>query len=301
MTKISVVVNTWNEEKNISRCLESVKDFADEIVMVDMESEDKTVEIAKKFRAKVFSHKPTFYVEPARNFALRKALGKYILVIDADEALPKSLAKKLGKIAKEDKVDYVEIPRKNIIFGQWIKYSRWWPDYNIRFFKKGKVVWSEKIHIPPKTSGEGIRLEVKEENALVHYNFQTISQYLERLDRYSTIQAENLIAGGYKFIWTDLVRKPMDEFLSRFFAGQGYKDGLHGLVLAILQAFSEFTLYLKVWEKEGFSLKGKILSDFNIEVKEAIKDLRFWQKQAALKEAPFFKKPFLRLKNKIFL
>lgn len=300
MTKISVVVNTWNEEKNIKRCLESVQDFADEIVVVDMESVDKTVEIAKEFGAKIFSHKPTFHVEPARNFAISKANSDWILVLDADEELSENLVKRLKKIAKENKIDYLEIPRKNIIFAKWIQHSYWWPDYNVRFFKRGKVRWSDKIHLPPQTKGTGEKLETVEENALIHHNYQTISQYIGRVDRYTNIQADNLVAGGYKFIWIDLIRKPTDEFFSRFFSGQGYKDGLHGLILAILQAFSEFILYLQVWEKEGFICEDKILSEFNTELKKAIQDLKFWQKQAMVQEASFFKKPFLKLKNKIF-
>jgi len=297
---ISVVVNTWNEERNIKRCLESVKDFADEMVVVDMESEDKTVEIAKKFGAKIFTHELTHYVEPARNFAVSKASGDWVLILDADEELPKSLVKRLNKVTKEDKVDYVEIPRQNIIFGQWMKHSRWWPDYNVRFFKRGRVKWSDKIHVSPKTLGKGLKLEEKEENALVHYNYQTISQYLERLNRYSTIQAENLLAGGYKFVWVDLIEKPVNEFLSRFFTGEGYKDGLHGLFLATLQAFSEFILYLKVWEKEEFVAQRDILPEFQRETKKAGQNLRFWQKQINYRESPFYKKPFLRLTNKIF-
>ena len=173
MTEISVVVNTWNEEENIRRCLSSVK-WADEIVVVDMHSTDKTVEIARKFGAKVFFHQYTGYVEPARNFALRCAQGKYILVLDADETTPATLARKLKKIAKENKFDFVRIPRKNIIFGKWIKHSRWWPDYNIRFFKKGKVTWSDKIHSVPLIRGKGKDLEAKEVNAIVHYHYQSI-------------------------------------------------------------------------------------------------------------------------------
>jgi len=298
MVKISAVINTWNEEENIGRCLKSIKDFADEIVVVDMKSEDKTVEIAKKFGVKIFTHKQTLYVEPARNFALRQAQGKHILVIDADEVLPQSLAKRLKKIAEGDEIDYVEIPRKNIIFGKWIEYSLWWPDYNIRFFRKGKVKWSDKIHAPPKAEGLRKKLPANQENAIIHHHYQNVSQYVERLNRYTNIQAENLIIGGYKFKWPDLLRKPTDEFLSRFFAGQGYKDGLHGLTLAFLQAFSELILYLKVWEKEKFTPEEKILKEFKTEAIKTAKDFRFWQNQAMLEQAPFFKKPFLRLKNK---
>ena len=145
MTKISVVINTLNEEKNLPRALASVKKFADEIVVVDMKSDDKTVEIAKKAGAKVYEYKRVGYVEPARNFAIGKATGKWILIIDADERLPGSLVKKLKEIVKNPSANYYRLPRKNLIFGKWVKHSRWWPDYNIRFFQKEFVSWSEII------------------------------------------------------------------------------------------------------------------------------------------------------------
>lgn len=275
MSKITVVVNTFNEEKNLPRALSSIKDWAEEVVVCDMHSTDKTVEIAKKFRAKIFTYPQTGYVEPARNFVLRQASGKHILVLDADEEIPPTLAEKLKKITEEEKFDYVLIPRKNIIFGKWIQNSRWWPDYVIRFFKKGKVTWSDKIHSVPEARGKELKLALNEENALIHYNYTSISQYLERLNRYTTIQAQQLVAEGYSFNLADLVKRPTDEFLSRFFAGEGYKDGFHGLVLASLQALSEFIVYLKVWEKEGF--KEQDIQDFFKLSEKALKDYFYWQ------------------------
>jgi len=133
--KISAVINTRNESENIFDCLNSLK-FCDEIVVVDMESTDNTKEIAKQFTDKVFDHPMVGYVEPARNFAISKAIGDWILVIDADERIPKTLAIKLEEIAEKNEIDYVRIPRQNLIFGQWVRHSRWWPDFNIRFFKK---------------------------------------------------------------------------------------------------------------------------------------------------------------------
>ena len=117
---ISVVINTRNEEKNLPRCLASVKGLADEIVVTDMESIDKTVEIAKKAGAKVFKHKQTGYVEPARNYAISKATGEWILILDADEETPPSLVKKLKQLVKTGKADYYRLPRKNIVFGRWL-------------------------------------------------------------------------------------------------------------------------------------------------------------------------------------
>lgn len=298
--KISVIINTWNEEKNIQRCLESVK-WADEIVVVDMESKDKTVQIAKKFGAKVFSHEYTTYVEPARNFALSKATGDWILILDADEEIPLGLAKKLKKLVKEPgEKRFFRLPRKNLIFGKWIKYSRWWPDHVVRFFKKGSVTWSDKIHSIPLTRGEGKDLEVKEANAIVHYHYQSISQYLERLNRYTDIQAKELIDSDYKFAWQDLLKKPTSEFLSRFFAGEGYKDGLHGLVLALLQAFSELIKYLKVWEEQGFKDQELPLTDFVPTMKKLGKEVAYWLTTSLIKETKGSgKKFFLKIRQKL--
>lgn len=298
--KISVVVNTWNEEKNIKRCLESVK-WTDEIVVVDMHSQDKTVEIAQKLGAKVYSYKYTTYVEPARNFALSKVTGDWILVLDADEDIPPELAKTLQKLAKKPEgFSFFCLPRKNIIFGKWIKHSRWWPDHIVRFFKKGSVTWSDKIHSVPLTRGEGKDLPAKEANAIVHYHYQSISQYLQRLNRYTAIQAKELIKSGYKFTWQDLLKKPTGEFLSRFFAGEGYKDGLHGLVLALLQAFSEMVKYLKVWEKQGFKAQELPFTDFVPEMKRLGKEVTYWLTTTLIKETKSpIKKFLLKIKHKV--
>lgn len=294
--KISVVINTFNEEANLRRCLESIKDLVDEIVVVDMHSSDGTVAIAKKFGAKVFQHQYTRFVEPARNFALRHAQGDWILVMDADEELPKTLATKLKEIAQEDQVNWVEIPRQNIIFGQWISHSRWWPDYLPRFFKRGKVSVPAKIHAPYEKEGRGIQLPAEEENALIHYHYESIFQYLERLNRYTDIQSEELKKKGYLFHWQDLIVKPANEFFSRFFAAEGYKDGLHGLVLALLQAFSELIVYLKLWEKGGFAEAN--ISGLGTVMEKIIRDYLYWQQKTS---PNIFEKFRLKVKSKIFL
>jgi len=293
MAKISIIVNTWNEEENIKRCLESVKDLASEIIVVDMYSSDKTVAIAKKFGAKIFSHKFTSYVEPARNFALRQAQGDWILILDADEEISPDLAKILQELTIHKEINFYRLPRKNIIFGKWIRHSRWWPDYVIRFFKKGSVRWSEKIHSIPLTRGEGYDLEAKEVNAITHYNYKSISQYLSRLDRYTAIQAKDLVESGYKFSWRDMLKKPMGEFLSRFFVGESYKDGLHGLAISLLQAFSELIKYLKVWEKENFV--NQDITAYHEVLEENINDYLHWQG----KSSSLIGKIRLKIKKKI--
>ena len=274
--KISVVINTLNEAKNLNRAIASVKNLALEVIVVDMESDDSTAVLAKKLGARVFSHKRVGYVEPARNFGISKAKNGWVLILDADEEISPSLSKKLNELADGDASDYYRIPRKNIIFGKWLKHTRWWPDFNIRFFRKGFVSWGDEIHSIPVTKGKGMDIKDKEEFAIIHNNYTSIGGYLERMSRYSEIQSEELMKNGYVFVWHDLIKKPMGEFLSRFFAGEGYKDGIHGLALSGLQAFSEFVLYLRVWEKQGFAEENLSKKDFSKELEKAVKEFRWW-------------------------
>ena len=273
---ISVVINTLNNEDEISRAINSVKSLADEIVVCDMESSDNTSTIAKKLGAKVFSHKKENYVELVRNFMVSKATCDWIFILDPDEELQSSLVKKLREITKKPEADYYRVPRKNIIFGKWIKHTNWWPDYNIRFFKKGFVSWNEAIHSVPMTQGKGADLPDKEEYAIIHNNYENISSYLEKMLRYTDAGKDNLLKGGYVFSWKDLIKKPANEFLSRYFEGEGYKDGIHGLALSLLQSFSQFVLYLKVWEKQGFSDKNLEKSEIKNELNKTVSDLRWW-------------------------
>lgn len=299
MGDVSVVINTLNEEKNLPRALSSIKSFADEIIVVDMKSDDKTKEIAEEAGAKVYEHKRMGYVEPARNYAIKKVKKDWILILDADEEIPKSLIKKLKKIVKDPKADYYRLPRKNIIFGKWMQYSKWWPDYNIRFFKNGSVSWNEVIHSVPMTTGKGADLPDKEEFAIIHHNYHSLEQYLNRMNRYTGIQADMLIDKNYKFIWKDLISKPINEFLSRYFAAKGYKDGLHGLALALLQAFSEAMIYLKVWQEEKFLPQHISLDEVSDEIEQAGKDIKWWITESHIRDKKTLSSLYLRLKRKL--
>ena len=298
MAKISVVVNALNAAADLETALESVK-WADEIVVVDDGSVDETVEIAKKYTKKIYRHQSVGYVEPARNFALSKAPGDWILILDTDEEIPSSLAQRLKQIAeKMTQISFIKLPRKNMIFNKWMTTAMWWPDYNIRFFKKGAVKWSNKIHRPPEVNGEGIELPVKEDLAIIHHHYRSISEFVERLNRYTSVQAKELVESGYKFSWSDLLMKPLGEFLSRFFANRGFEDGLHGLTLSLLQAFSFLIMYLKVWEKEKFTQKELNLADLKNLTTKSGQEISYWFKYSNLAKNPL--KRFLqKVTNKI--
>jgi glycosyltransferase involved in cell wall biosynthesis len=299
---LSVVAVVWNEEKNLPKMLDSVKDLADEIVVVvDEDSEDETEKIAKKYTKKVFTHKHVGIVEPLRNFALKKAIGDWILLLDADEIVSQELRVSIQEIVKKNTADYVLIPRKNIIFGKWITSDHWWPDYVYRLFKKDAIKWDNDIHSQPFTRGEQLKIEATEDLALVHYNYPSIENFIEKLNRYTTAQKEILIRKGYRFLPQDLVIKPLEEFIRQLFARKGYLDGVHGLALAGLQAFSEFVVYLKIWGDEGFfqnPIDPKLVGGL---VKGKSREYRWWEYQVQIEKADLFTQIWLKIRRKLGL
>lgn len=299
--RISAVVNTKNEEAVLGACLDSLF-FCDEIVVVDMESTDKTKEVASRYTHKIFDHPNIGYVEPARNMAIAKATGDWVLIVDADEIIPNDLAKKLKELSLQDDIDFVRIPRKNLVFNRWLKYSRWWPDFNVRFFKKGVVTWKDEIHSVPVTTGTGVNLEDSESLAIEHHHYKSIDEYITRSLRYSNQQASELIDSGYHFDPKDLISKPFGEFLSRFFAGEGYKDGVHGLVVALLQLFSILLVYLKVWERQGFPTlpENKFRSIWQETLLAKYKEIKYWYLTSKIQSSNSkISTFFLKLKRKI--
>lgn len=272
---ISAVVHSYNEEKNIARCLSSLS-FVDEIILVDMGSTDETVAIAKEFNARVFQHPYTGFVEPARNFGLAQSKGDWILVVDADEEIPKTLASILLKKKTSTSVNFYRLPRKNIIFGSWIKHSGWWPDYQIRFFRKNTVSWNDSIHGVPFTKGKGSDIEVSEATSITHYNYQTVEQFISRLNRYTSISAKELFLGKHTFSFSEFIEMPAKEFVHRYFVWKGYKDGMHGLALSLLQAFSELVIYLKLWELSEFKEKKVALTEVEKLLVSEFKLKHYW-------------------------
>lgn len=247
---ISTVVVTLNEAEFLKDCLASVASESDEVVIVDLGSEDDSLKIAKNFGVKLFTHRRVEYVEKVRDFAVSKAGGDWILVLDPDERVGPSLWKKLKDVIKEDKYVAVNIPRKNIFFGHFIKHTNWWPDKHIRFFKKNKVQWVDKIHAYPKISGKILDLPIKQDLAIVHYGYESISQFIDRQNRYSEIEARQRYENGEKFSWGIFFWWPAREFLVRFIKHQGYLDGFWGFALTFLMMIYKLMVVIKLWELE---------------------------------------------------
>lgn len=281
---ISAVVHTYNEEKNIGRALSSLN-FVDEIVVIDMDSTDRTREIAKEFKAKIYNHPFTGFVEAARNFGINKAKGSWIIILDADEEIPRTLAVQIKNSISKGKsgINFFRIPRKNIVFGKWLKHSGWWPDFQIRLFRKGKVHWSNELHGIPLVNGPGADLEARQDLSIIHYHYDTIEQYLSRLNRYTGIQARQYFLQNKKAGLSSLVLEPTNEFVKRFFKEEGYKDGWHGLCLSLLQSFSEFIVILKLWELSGFKDGPLSLAEIRQSNRKANRILNYWFANEILK------------------
>ncbi len=279
MASLSVVISSFNEEKNIVDCLKSSA-FADEIILVDNSSTDKTKEIAKKYTQKIFTRPNHQMLNINKNFGFLKASSEWILCLDADERITAELAKEIITTISNPKADGYKIPRKNIIFGKWIEHTGWYPDYQLRLFKRNKGRFAEKhVHEMLKVDGE---VEVLN-SPIEHQNYQTISQFIDKMNRiYTPNEAENLLKNGYSFNWLDSVRFPVREFLSRFFARKGYKDGLHGLVLSFLMAFYHLIIFVRLWEQMKFPQvdESSVINDLKTESKNLSKEFAHWTRQA---------------------
>lgn len=247
---ISVVLVTYNEGDVLKECLESVTGECDEIVILDLRSSDNTLEIAKKFKVKIFTHKWVDYVEKVRNIALSKTKGDWILVLDPDERMNKVLWLKLRELKDEGKYSAVNIPRKNIFFDSWIKHTNWWPDRHVRFFQKGKVEWSGRIHLYPNVEGQVFNLPAKETFAIEHIGYSTVDDFIDRQSRYSVIEAKNLFESGIRFSWMGFVWKPIREFLVRFIWHLGFMDGKYGFLLTYLMMIYQLHVMINLWELE---------------------------------------------------
>ncbi|HTK03888.1 MAG TPA: glycosyltransferase family 2 protein, partial [Alphaproteobacteria bacterium] len=168
--------------------------------------------------------------------------------LDPDEQLSESLKIKLREVVEENIYNAVNIPRKNIIFDKWISHSNWWPDQQIRFFKKGAVSWPDTIHTYPEVSGAILNLPVQESLAILHFNYSSINEFIEKQNRYSTIEANNRLKSRENFSWFKFFWWPIREFLVRYIKHFGFLDGIHGLVLVYLMMFYKMMVVVKMKE-----------------------------------------------------
>lgn len=248
MNNISAVIVTYNEAHKLAGCLASIRDFADDIVVVDLGSSDRTDLLLKKYKVRKFTHSLVPYADPIRNFAISKAEKKWVLMLDPDERLTPILATRLKAIMKLKDSDYVavNIPFKNIFFGRWISHTNFWPDKHIRFFIKDKVRWQDMVHSYPIIQGKILDLPAEGSLAIEHYGYDNYSQFVKKQMRYAKSDAWNRIYAGERFSIITLIWKPWREFLVRFIKHQGYKDGIYGVMLVLGLMFYQVLVQFKM-------------------------------------------------------
>jgi glycosyltransferase involved in cell wall biosynthesis len=300
---LSVIISTKNSESIIERALKSVS-FADEIVVVDMHSQDKTLDIVKKYTDKFFLHQDYGYIEPVRNFSISKTSGDWILIIDADEEVTPGLKKTISSIVKaKDQADLPDcfyLPRKNIIFDKWIQKTGWWPDYQLRFFRKDHIEWSDQIHSVPITKGEVKEFPAKEKFALLHHNYQSVSQFIDRLNRYSSIQSQEKSTDA-ALTSSEIIEEFTSSFLRRLFSQEGIEDGVHGASLSILQSTADAVMKMKIWEKQGFPQKKQSLEQTFGSLAKFKRELSYWMADTQIKHTSGVKKLVWRLRRKLMV
>ncbi|PKK84916.1 MAG: hypothetical protein CVT49_01815 [candidate division Zixibacteria bacterium HGW-Zixibacteria-1] len=249
MSKISAVIITKNEEANIERCLKSV-DWVDEIIVVDTDSTDKTRRIATEAGARVFQVEWQGFGH-AKGFGVEKASHDWILSIDADEEIGERLASEIkGVIASDRAENGFEIPRRTSFLGRWIKYSRWYPDYVLRLFKKNSGRFNDSlVHEKVMIEGSIGRLA----NPILHYSYPDIDTYFIKFEKYTSLAAQELYNKGKRFHLAALIFKPIASFFRHYVTGLGFLDGVEGFLIAVLSAFGVVTRYVKLRSLEKAS------------------------------------------------
>ncbi len=244
MTRLSVTVITWNEEERLRACLESVA-WADEIIVVDAESTDKTVQVAREFTDRIWVRPwPGFAVQ--KNFALEQAAGEWVLSLDADEQVTPELRWEVRDvIARGGPHDGYALPRKNVFWGAWVRHGRLYPDYQLRLFRRGRGRFVERaVHESVEVQGSAGRLQAP----LLHHSYRSLEEFIHRSNRYSTLAAAEWVRQGRRVGAADLLFRPLGRFCSMYVLHGGFLDGWRGLLLAGLYAHYVFLRTAKAWE-----------------------------------------------------
>jgi glycosyltransferase involved in cell wall biosynthesis len=253
--QITVVIQVYNEAKQILDCIKSAKLLTDKVVVMDMHSTDKTVDLTKKGGAEVVVIPYQSYVEPVRELAFTKSKTDWIFILDADERITPELVQEirinLSKIQKPKSmitsITHYQLPRQNFFAGKkWFKHGGWWPDYQIRLIKKSALIrWPKEIHSTAQINGKKGTLK----NPLQHFFHSSLSTMVEKTLRFEAIESELLFQAGRQVNWFTPLRKFCGELIRRLIIKAGFLDGVYGIIESFYQAYSKTLTWLFLYEK----------------------------------------------------
>lgn len=246
--KISATVITFNEERNIAAALESLS-WADEIIVVDSESTDKTTEIARRFTDSIFV-RPWPGYSAQKNFAADQCRYDWVFNLDADEQVSQKLASEIEqlKLSDEPEASGFEMPRLAFYLGRWIKHSGWYPDYKLRLYnrKMGRF-HGDFVHESVQVEGRVQKLD----GDIHHYTVRNASDHHLRMDRYTTLAAQEMFVKGKRISSARLLLSPISAFIRSLIFKKGFLDGVPGLAIACFAAQYVFLKNLKLWEMQS--------------------------------------------------
>ena len=246
MRPISVITLTQNEEAKIGRCLESVR-WADEIVVVDSFSQDRTVEICREYTDRVIQREYRWYSDQI-TFAIQQARNEWVFILDADEeATPELCAEIRGRVTPDSPFNGFYVPRKLMVNGRWMRFGGQYPDAQLRLFARDLIQWStRRVHAPKSVPEPTTHLQ----HALLHYSYDSLSDLIRRLETYSNRQAHDLFHEGRRVGCGYLAARLGEQFVKRYVLQGGFRDGTWGLILAASHAYYVFAVFAKVWERQ---------------------------------------------------
>lgn len=246
--KLSIVIIAKNEEDVIKDCLESVR-WADEVILLEGNSSDKTIEIARKYNIRIVPQKSKeMDYSSWRNQGKEEVKGDWVFYLDADERVTPELENEIKKTINETKTTVLAIPRRNFLLGKELKHGGWYPDYQIRIFKKDKLKrWVGKLHERPEFEGEIQELK----NPMIHLQPETIEPALEKSIKWSSIEAKLLFDAHHpRMTWWRILRMGATTLFERLIKKQGFRDGTEGWIESLYQSFHTMIVYIKLWEMQ---------------------------------------------------
>jgi glycosyltransferase involved in cell wall biosynthesis len=244
MNKLSVVIITFNEEKNIERCLLSVKDIADEIVVVDSLSTDSTKSICQKFGVR-FTEQPFLGYIEQKNFAASLATFDLVLSLDADEALDETLANTIAGVKINWDKDGYFMNRVTNYCGKWIRHGAWYPDKKLRLWNRTKGAWAgvnihEWLQMTPGSKTGHLKGDI------LHYSYESIEAHVAQFNKFTSLSAVEMNKSGIKATIGKIYLNSLVNFLKGFFLRLGFLDGYYGTMICFFNAFATYTKYLKL-------------------------------------------------------
>lgn len=242
---ISVAIITKDEEHDIRRALDSVKNFA-QIIIVDSFSTDNTISIAKEYTTHIYQHRWPGFAKQKQQ-AIDYATYPWVLILDADECVTTELAREMSTAIANTQYQGYYLPRKNMFLGKWIQHCGWANDFTLRLFQKACSQMEEReVHEKVLVSGNVGKLSAYIE----HYSHQDLTDYLLKTNHYATLAAAQMTKDGRRASLTSLLFNPCYAFIKIYLLKQGFRDGIRGFMIAVLFGFSTFLKYAKLWEKQ---------------------------------------------------